>query len=398
MPPSVDPGKVKGFKGAAISGRERLLRVPGMLMIGAAGKNAGKTEFACSLIRRLSKNIKITGVKITSVSEKEGACPRGIHKCGACESFDGNFCITEEDGKEPYKDTARMLGAGAARVWWLRVLKDHLEEGARVLVKNIGRDSMIVCESNSMRKAVEPDLFIVARDGNSDECKPSCAEVIHYADGIALSDGKMFDPAPSIFGLSNGHWTFKRKASAIVLAGGKSTRMGRDKAMLPVEGVPMMQRIIEQLKPSFSEIIISASGAGICAEPGCRLVPDRVEGQGPLMAIASALSSSSNDINMVVPCDMPDLPQHLIATLLRQAANVDGVVPVTEDGKYEPLFAVYRKSMLAGAEKALARGERRVISMYEGMNVIGIPVDDEKELKNLNTMADYIARCGNPPV
>jgi len=156
----------------------------------------------------------------------------------------------------------------------------------------------------------------------------------------------------------------------------------------------MLQRIIGQIRPSFSEILISASKASDYPEMGCRVVPDTIGDQGPLRAIASALAASSNDVNLVVPCDLPDLPQHLIARLLREAASRDGVVPVDGDNRYEPLLAVYRRSMLPRAEQALAGGARRVISMYEGMKILAIPVEGEGGLKNLNTMADYLARCG----
>ena len=377
------------FPDASPLPRADLIRIPGMLMIGAADQNAERTEFACSIIRNLASTHHLAGIKITTLPENAGISPRG----GGHPS-PKNFCIVEEDGGKPHRETARMLAAGAHRAWRLSVRRAHLAEGVKALLERMPPAELLVCESGSARTAADPDLFLVVRDGSRGQSAPSCAEIIDLADGIAVSDGTRFEPAPSSVVRSGGHWTFQRRATAIVLAGGKSTRMGKDKALLPVDGVPMLQRIIGQLRPSFSEILISASKASDYPEMGCRVVPDTIGDQGPLRALASALAASSNDVNLVVPCDLPDLPQHLIARLLREAASADGVVPVDGDGRYEPLLAVYRRNMLPRAEQALAGGARRVISMYDGMKIRTIPADGEGELKNLNTMADYLARCG----
>jgi molybdopterin-guanine dinucleotide biosynthesis protein A len=179
------------------------------------------------------------------------------------------------------------------------------------------------------------------------------------------------------------------RATAIVLAGGLSSRMGRDKAMLEIDGTTLIERIVRQLKPLFSEILISARGPNDYAFLGLRVVPDKSPGQGPLMAIASALEASSNDLNFVVSCDIPDLPEDLIATLLREAINGDGAVPVRERWFYEPLFAAYRKSMVTAANQALARGQRRVVDMYQNRAIREIHLESDWEIKNLNTADDF---------
>jgi molybdopterin-guanine dinucleotide biosynthesis protein A len=182
-------------------------------------------------------------------------------------------------------------------------------------------------------------------------------------------------------------------ASAIVLAGGLNSRMGRDKALLEIDGVTLIERIVAQLKSVFNEIIISARNRDDYAFLGLRVVPDRVSGQGPLMAIASSLTASSNDFNFVVSCDIPSLPIDLVALLLREARNGDGAVAVTSDGKYEPLFAVYRKSMGLAAEEALRRGDRRVTAMYRDRMIRSVRMKRGAALKNINTMADYQDYC-----
>ena len=100
-----------------------MINIPGMIMIGAGDRNIGKTEFACSLIRKFSSRRNIIGIKVTTIDETRGGCPHGGDGCGVCASLQGNFCITEETDSKPDKDTCRMLAAGATKVFWLRVLK-----------------------------------------------------------------------------------------------------------------------------------------------------------------------------------------------------------------------------------------------------------------------------------
>ena len=178
-------------------------------------------------------------------------------------------------------------------------------------------------------------------------------------------------------------------ATAIVLAGGLSSRMGRDKALLDIDGVTLIERIVAQLKSVFSEIIISARTRNDYAFLGLRVVPDRVPGQGPLMAIASSLEASSSEYNFVVSCDIPSLPIDLVRELFYEAKNGDGAVAITSDGKYEPLFAVYRKSMALAAQDALRGGNRRVVAMYQNRAIRPVRMKSGVALKNINTPADY---------
>jgi molybdopterin-guanine dinucleotide biosynthesis protein A len=182
-------------------------------------------------------------------------------------------------------------------------------------------------------------------------------------------------------------------ATAIVLAGGLSSRMGCDKAMLEVNGEPLIARILQQLDERFAEVLVSARDKGDYRFLNHRVVPDRLPGLGPLMAIVSALESSRNDLNFVVSCDVPELTFALIERLLQEATRGDGAVPVTEESRYEPLFAVYRKSILPAANEALLRGDRRVIDMFSGRVIRKVYLPNGTNIKNLNTVADYNAYC-----
>ena len=163
-----------------------MIKIPNMLLIGAVDRNVGKTVFACEVIKRFSHQHTVVGLKITVIKEKNGKCPRGGDGCGVCTSVKGNFLITEEKISDSKKDTSKMLAVGASKVYWLRVLEEYMEEGVNALLDYIGRDvidySPLVCESNSIRKVIEPGAFVVFRREDDDYIKPSCKDVIKYSD------------------------------------------------------------------------------------------------------------------------------------------------------------------------------------------------------------------------
>ena len=167
-----------------------------MLLIGATASNLGKTELACELIRRFSRDHRIIAVKVTTVTERDGLCPRGGQGCGVCSSLEGDFCITHETEGPERKDTMRMLHAGATDVYWLRVMEAHLYEGYMKLREYFTDDDLIICESNRLRLVAEPGLFIMVRDKRTGNIKPSSEKVISLADQSIYFDGSGFDFSP----------------------------------------------------------------------------------------------------------------------------------------------------------------------------------------------------------
>ena len=366
-----------------------MIKLDGMLMIGSAGSNVGKTELACVLLGKFGNNHDIVGIKVTTIKDKGGQCPRGGEGCGVCSSLEGNFCITEETNRTSGKDTSRLLAASAGRVFWIRVLKEHLVEGTTALLDVIGPEAISICESNSLRQIVEPGLFLMARRNDSDAWKSSALDVRKYADRIVVSDGSSFDLAPDRIKLADGKWTLMEKATAIIMAGGGSTRMGTDKSMLPIEGRPIIEKTCRRLAACFEQVIISANNADKFAFLGFEVVPDRVPEQGPLMGIASALEASANEINFVVACDIPNIEPGNIRRILSEAAGSDAdiIVPTNGNGRHEPLFAVHRKSALQAINKVLSSGGRKISDVFDLCKVKNI--DLGASLVNLNTMAEY---------
>jgi molybdopterin-guanine dinucleotide biosynthesis protein A len=360
-----------------------------MLMIGSAGAKVGKTELACALIKKFSKSLDITGVKVTTIRAKDEQCPRGGQGCGVCSSLDANFCIMEETDSSSRKDTARLLNAGASRVFWLRVMKTHLKDGLSALVDIIGPNAVSICESNSLRQVVEPGLFLMVKGRGHKVWKSSARELRDYADRIVTSDRKDFDLDIERIQLVGEKWAIKEQATAIILAGGDSTRIGKDKSMLPIGGEPMIKHICDQLRPHFDQILVSSDDKSKYDFLDVEIIPDRLAGQGPLMGIASALKASANEVNFVIACDIPEVDMSFVRTMLRQVRNCDAVVPTTGPSQYEPLFAVYKKDVFTAAEDALLSGSSRIMDALTSCKVRYIELTGAQQIKNINTVNDY---------
>jgi molybdopterin-guanine dinucleotide biosynthesis protein A len=343
-----------------------------MLMIGSAGANVGKTELACAVIGKFCKTGPLIGIKVTTIQARDGQCPRGGAGCGVCSSIDGHFLVTEETGRTSGKDTARLLAAGARRVFWLRVIRAHLDEGLASLLDVVGMDATLICESNSLRKAVEPGLFLMVTSAGGRPWKKSAGEVAEFADKIVTSRGGAFDLDLDRVTLVDGKWAMRAEATAIIIAGGQSTRMGQDKSMLPVDDRPMIKYILDRLTPHFGRVIVSADDASKYAFLGVPVVQDRIAGRGPLMGIASALVASASDVNFVIACDVPEFDMGLVRRMVRQCRDHDAVVPRTGGSQYEPLFAVYTRSALSS-----------------GCDIQYLDIAPDEQPKNINTMAEY---------
>ena len=184
-----------------------MIKLDNLILIGATGRNVGKTEMACSLIKQ-HKDKKITALKVTTIKEDEGGCPRGLESCGVCASLYGDFELILEKIHPPGKDTTRMAAAGADKVFWLRVKKPHLEKGIKEFLKRTTDKEIIVCESNSLRTCVEPGLFVVMREIGVNRIKKSCKEVIKYAD-LILDLGSSTDSKKMIY-LNDSKWKLSK--------------------------------------------------------------------------------------------------------------------------------------------------------------------------------------------
>lgn len=159
-----------------------------------------------------------------------------------------------------------------------------------------------------------------------------------------------------------------RKITTIVLAGGKSRRLGLDKILLCLDDEMLLEATVRKVTILSDEVIVAVKGPLPYRLPGVRLVPDVHPGCGPLGGIHAGLVAASNFYCLVVACDMPFLNLDLLRHLISLAEDADVVVPRWTD--VEPLHAVYRPATCLGpVERALARGERRIVSFYHEVGV-----------------------------
>ncbi len=179
------------------------------------------------------------------------------------------------------------------------------------------------------------------------------------------------------------------RATAVILAGGNSSRMGRDKRFLPFAGRPLIQIIAAQVRPHFEELVIAANDG--CAVAGCgiRVVADEIPGLGPIGGMVSSMAASHHDTCFVLPCDMPQIDLALIARLLDSARRGDCAIPVSAEGRYEPLFAAYRKRVLPFLRRAIACGVYKVMDALRDCKIVSVNLPTAEGLQNLNTLDDY---------
>ena len=151
--------------------------------------------------------------------------------------------------------------------------------------------------------------------------------------------------------------------SGAILAGGKSRRMGRDKAWLDLgDGVPLVRRVARALTEVAEEIVVVSADERFRAL-GFPVVADRYGEKGAFGAIATAVAATRGQLVCVAACDMPWPSPAVYRLLLELADGYDVVVPRV-GAEYETMHAVYRRAALPAMERALARGEMRIISFF----------------------------------
>ncbi|MDI6731222.1 MAG: molybdenum cofactor guanylyltransferase [Candidatus Margulisbacteria bacterium] len=162
----------------------------------------------------------------------------------------------------------------------------------------------------------------------------------------------------------------------VILAGGKSSRFGKDKALVKFEGVPIIERILSALGMLFRKHIIVTNHPNNYAKLGCLVAADIYKNIGPLGGLHAGLTYSNEALNFIVACDMPLIKPELAAYLIA-ITGYNAVVPVVK-GFPEPLLAVYSRQCLAAMEEMIGVGQYKISSLYEKIDIKFVP---EEELK-----------------
>lgn len=204
------------------------------------------------------------------------------------------------------------------------------------------------------------------------------------------------------------------KASAVILTGGKSSRMGSPKALLLFDGEPLVVHVARTLRSLFGDIVV-VGGPGEefvellrllssqpnklkqPNEPKVTLIRDEVSHQGPVGGIYYGLSVAAGEFCFVTSCDVPFLSARLISYLVSQISDYDVVVPYWQE-RFQPLCAVYRKSVTPLLKEQLDRGELRPIFLYEKVRTRKVTEAEIRRFDpegssffNMNSPEDYRA-------
>ncbi len=210
------------------------------------------------------------------------------------------------------------------------------------------------------------------------------------------------------------------KVTAVVLAGGQSRRMGQNKALLELDGQPLIARVVERVMPLCADGIIVANNAGAYSGFGLPVAPDVYPGKGSLGGIFTGLRTARQPYALVVACDMPFLNRELLAYMISLAPQYDLVVPsghdpssrtphlggaVTGDWKDKPIaksrdlhpvHAVYSKACLVPIQRQLDANDLRVIGFFDAVRLRIVEPEevdqfdpDRHTFLNVNTPEDY---------
>jgi molybdenum cofactor guanylyltransferase len=188
---------------------------------------------------------------------------------------------------------------------------------------------------------------------------------------------------------------FTQEATGAVMAGGKSSRLGRDKALLSIGGETLLERALRTLEEATQEQIVIGPSDRREQSKGAGVYPDLFPSSGPLGGIYTALRSASHPLVLVVACDMPFLNPALLRYLLSLADGFDVVLP-KPDGRGEQLHAVYRTNCEDAIERQLQSGNFKIDRFFDQVRVRAVDAEELRQydpelasFRNVNTPEDW---------
>ena len=188
--------------------------------------------------------------------------------------------------------------------------------------------------------------------------------------------------------------------TGVILAGGKSRRMGSDKSLLPIEGARFIDHVYQRMSNLFNEVIIVTNSPDLYSELPCRTVPDIYYAQGALAGIHSGLVHAKTEKIFVVGCDMPFISAPVVQKICSHGGG-DLVIPHSSHG-HEPLHALYSKSCLPAMEEVLDSGRKQIRLFFDQVKLVQLPVAEfrnidpqEQSFQNINTPQDYFHLRGS---
>lgn len=167
--------------------------------------------------------------------------------------------------------------------------------------------------------------------------------------------------------------------AAGILAGGRSERMGRDKALMDAGGQPMLKRQLGILAPIAAELLVASGAARRYEDLGARVVTDTLLPACALAGVHALLAAARLDIVFVCACDQPYINPSLVLHLVRNLGDHDAVVPIVR-GALEPLHAVYTRGCVGPIEEAFRAGELSAARLPDRCRAVRLDIREEEWL------------------
>ena len=180
--------------------------------------------------------------------------------------------------------------------------------------------------------------------------------------------------------------------SGFILAGGKSRRMGTDKALLAFQGKPLLEHMIKLVEPFCDNIAISGQNFDYSTF-GTKMIPDLYADCGPIAGVFSALKYSVSDWNLLVSVDVPFVNEELFLFLISNIGDYDCIIPKNISG-VEPLIGLYHGRILPVIEELIKSGDYRLTNLLSKLNTRYLDCNDlikkyPRLFMNINRLEDY---------
>lgn len=184
------------------------------------------------------------------------------------------------------------------------------------------------------------------------------------------------------------------KIGCIILAGGKSSRMGADKALLEFEGKNFIRIIADELSFFEEKIIARGNNSSLSELEGnlWKIIPDEYPDHGPIGGLHAALKECESEAMFCVSCDIPLMKGELAGKMCdAMGDDIDAVIAVTDDGKIHPLCGVYQKELYHLMKEHILQDNNRLMSVLKKSRVkyVDLDVATSKQLTNVNTRSEY---------
>jgi molybdopterin-guanine dinucleotide biosynthesis protein A len=192
--------------------------------------------------------------------------------------------------------------------------------------------------------------------------------------------------------------------SIIILCGGRSKRMGKDKGSLLLNDKPMVLHVLDTVKDVADEIILVLRDTEQIenyntilnqSNMSLKVVADEIKDEGPLIGILTGLSHINSDYAQILPCDSPLISKDFVLKMFELAKkdNFEAIVPVWDNGHIEPLHSLYKKSTIETIQKLISKEKRNVSALIKDLNAKYIPVEildkTTMSFQNINTIKEF---------